>query len=297
MPGKLNNDYGMLTRLPVTRWSRSPRPFIKWAGGKSQLLDDLARYFPHRFSTYFEPFLGGGAVFFYLVEKRPSFHAVLSDLNKELIDTYRVIKGSVEELINLLKAHKTNYHRSPKEYYYKIRNIDPTDIVERAARLIFLNKTCYNGLYRVNKQGKFNVPFGRYKNPEVYNSENLRVISQVLNYTDAELLTLDFQKATENAKKDDFIYFDPPYQPVSATASFTSYTNSGFPFEEQGRLADWFRELDKRGCKVLLSNSDSKEIRAIYAGYRIKTVAANRAISCKGDKRKGYTELIISNYK
>jgi DNA adenine methylase len=240
--------------------------------------------------------LGGGAVFFHLVENRSPFRVVLSDLNEELINTYRIIRDEVEALIESLRVHKSNYRRQPKKYYYEVRDQEPEEPVEMAARLLFLNKTCYNGLYRVNRKGKFNVPFGKYKNPEIYDPENLRLVSKVLKFSNAQLLAQDYQKTTENAGKGDFVYFDPPYQPVSSTASFTSYTNSGFSLQEQKRLGNWFRELDKRGCKILLSNSDTEEIRDIYGGYYIKTVAVMRAISCKGNTRKGHTELIISNF-
>jgi DNA adenine methylase len=287
----------VIERLPIVPWRRSPRPFVKWAGGKGQLLPTLEQYFPTHFSTYYEPFLGGGAVFFYIVERRPRFTAILSDINEELITAYHVVKEKVEQLIKLLENHKAQYKLAPEKYYYKVREQDPTDEVEKTARLIFLDKTCYNGLYRVNKEGKFNVPFGRYKDPKVAGKENLRIVSQVLNWTNAKILPKDYQEATKDARKGDFIYFDPPYQPVSSTASFTSYTNSGFSFEEQKRLGNWFTELDKRGCQILLSNSDTKEIWDIYEGYQIETVAAMRAISCKGDKRKGHTELIICNYE
>lgn len=295
MSEKIFNEREILEKLPLSRWNRSPRPFLKWAGGKTQLLKDLEKFFPKQFSTYYEPFLGGGAVFFHLVENRPPFKAILSDLNEELINTFGVVKDRVEDLITLLKIHKTKYKREPKEYYYRIRELELEDAVERAVRLVFLNKTCYNGLYRVNKEGKFNVPFGKYKNPEIYDPENLRTVSQVLRFSRAELVAQDYQEATKNARKGDFIYFDPPYQPVSSTASFTGYTNAGFSFEEQKRLGNWFRELDGRECQILLSNSDTKEVRDIYEGYHIKTVAAMRAISCKGDRRGGHTELTICN--
>ncbi len=276
---------------------KSPRPFVKWAGGKSQLLESLKSHFPKDFGTYYEPFLGGGAVFFYLVGKRPHFNAVLSDVNAELITTYRVIKEKVDSLIMNLEEHRLNYRMEPKDYFYKVRAEEPKDDVERVARLLFLNRTCYNGLYRVNSKGKFNVPFGQYKNPKIVDKENLRKVSEVLRESNAELLSVDYHEATKDAKEGDFIYFDPPYQPLSITASFTSYTNSGFSIQDQERLGKWFRELDKRGCQILLSNSDTKEVRRIYEGYEIRQVQALRAINCKGNQRKGHTELIINNLK
>jgi DNA adenine methylase len=282
--------------LPKIPWSRSPRPFVKWAGGKGQLLKALEHHFPHDFRTYYEPFLGGGAVFFHLVKTRHRFSAVLSDINEELITAYRVVKEQVKELIQELSNHKAQYHMAPKEYYYHVRDaLEVTTDIQKAARLIFLNKTCYNGLYRVNKEGKFNVPFGRYKNPKICDKSNLRTVSKVLNWSKARLLATDFQEATRDAGEHDFIYFDPPYQPVSDTASFTSYTHSGFPEEEQKRLCRWFRQLDKQGCQIVLSNSNTAVIENLYEGYTIQEVEAMRAISCKGNKRTGHTELIITN--
>jgi len=282
-----------LSTVPVTR---SPRPFVKWAGGKGQLLQQLKQYFPRSFSTYREPFLGGGAVFFSLVESRPRFNAVLSDVNVELINAYDVVKNRVQELINELLFHEARYKLAPKQHYYRVRDEEPSDDVERAARLIFLNRTCYNGLYRVNKAGRFNVPFGRYKNPTICDRENLLAVSQVLRWSNAKLLAADYRQATKDAENGDFVYFDPPYQPVSATANFTSYTNSGFSFNDQLQLGDWFKELDKRSCRILLSNSAMEEVRKIYAEYRIQEVEAVHAISCKAERRKGHSELVITNY-
>jgi DNA adenine methylase len=283
-------------RLPSVPEARSPRPFVKWAGGKGQLLQQLKRCFPRYFPTYYEPFLGGGAVFFHLVEDRPHFNAVLSDINKELINAYAIVKSNVEDLIKQLRCHAARYKLAPKEYYYHVRSEEPLDNVERAARLIFLNRTCYNGLYRVNKMGEFNVPFGRYKNPTICDEENLLAVSHVLRWSNAKLLAVDYIEATKDAKRGDFIYFDPPYQPVSVTANFTSYTDSGFSLNDQMQLGDRFKELSRRGCKVLLSNSNTEEVRKIYQGYHLQKVEALRAISCKADSRKGHTELIINNY-
>ncbi len=282
--------------LQTVPWTKPPRPFVKWAGGKSQLLDRLEQYFPKNFDTYYEPFLGGGAVFFHLVNTRPKFNAVLSDVNKELMSTYVVIKNEVEDLIPLLKEHRVKYRSDPKTYFYKVRASEPSLSVERAARLIFLNKTCFNGLYRVNKSGKFNVPCGWFLNPSILDEENLRSVSAALCWSNAKILSQDFQDATKNAKKGDFVYFDPPYNPKSVTASFTSYTEGGFGKEDQERLNQWSTELSNRGCDVLLSNSDTPEIHALYKDYHIEPVSAMRAINCKGNGRRGHTELIISKY-
>jgi DNA adenine methylase len=279
----------------MTHWTERPQPFLKWAGGKSQMLRNLGEHFPRHFSKYYEPFLGGGAVFFRLVERYPPFDAVLSDCNEELINAYEVVKTHVEQLVETLKIHEVNYVRQAKDYYYQVRKERPFCSVERAARLIFLNKTCYNGLYRVNRKSEFNVPFGRYENPRILDEENLRKVSRILNLTNAKVLTADYQDATKDASNGDFIYFDPPYQPVSSTANFTSYTHTGFSLDEQKRLGVWFKELDRRGCTVLLSNSDTTEVRDIYSGYNLETVPAVRVISCKGNKRKDHSELIICN--
>ena len=296
MSGKVQSEDRIMKRLPSFPWARSPRPFVKWAGGKGQLLQQLEQCIPERFSTYYEPFLGGGAVFFYLVERRACFNAILSDINTELINAYDVVKNGVEALIGELGRHEAKYKLAPKDYYYQVRAEEPSDDVGNAARLIFLNRTCYNGLYRVNRMGRFNVPFGRYENPTICDEENLLTINQVLHWSSAKLLAVDYREATKDAGKGDFVYLDPPYQPVSATANFTSYTDSGFSFDDQIRLGDWFRELDRRGCRVLLSNSSNGKVRRIYRGYSVQEVEVLRAISCKADRRKGHTELIVSNH-
>ncbi len=285
-----------MKRSPVGFSSKSLHPFVKWAGGKGQLLPELSAYTPEKFQTYFEPFLGGGAFFFQLVKLKPGFKAVLSDTNADLIDAYQIVKGNVEKLIPLLLDHKIRYTRSPKKYYYEIRDSGPRNKIEKAARLIFLNKTCYNGLYRVNRRGKFNVPLGRYKNPNICDEENLRAVSHVLKLIDAQLLVADYKNATEKAVENDFVYFDPPYQPLSPTANFTSYTNHGFTVEDQGNLFSVFEKLDKRKCKVLLSNSDVSKIKKMYSSFKITRVQALRAINCTGNGRMGHTELLISNY-
>jgi DNA adenine methylase len=246
---------------------------------------------------YFEPFLGGGALFFHLVEGRHQFSAALSDVNEELINTYRVVRNRVEDLIMELQTHKTRYRETPEEYYYETRAKEFQDDVRKAARLIFLNKTCYNGLYRVNRDGEFNVPFGTHKNPRICDRNNLRAASQALRLSKAELVAADYLEATKEADKGDFVYFDPPYQPSSSTAYFTSYTESGFSLEEQERLRDWFEELDNRGCQIVLSNSDTKEIADLYKQHYIQKAQAPRTIGCRGERRKGYKELIIRNFK
>ncbi len=281
---------GPIQALP---WNKEPRPFVKWAGGKGQLLERLGRHFPKDFGTYYEPFLGGGAVFFHLIHNHPKFDAVLSDTNAELITTYQVIKDQVDDLIELLKTHRANYRIAPEDYYYSVRATEPQGDIEKAARLIFLNKTCFNGLYRVNSKGKFNVPCGWFLDPSIFDEQNLQAVSAVLRWSNARLLVADYRQATKDAKAGDFIYFDPPYLPKSPTSSFTCYTAGGFTIADQKRLASWSIELSQRGCRILLSNSDTPEIHEIYKNHKIELVQVLRAINCKGDQRKGHTELII----
>ena len=265
------------------------RPFVKWAGGKGQLLTALDWLLPPRFSAYHEPFLGGGAVFFHL---RPSA-AYLSDQNEELINTYRIVRDQVEELLISLGKHKNE-----RDYYYSIRALDPQDLdrVERASRFIYLNKTCYNGLYRVNKQGRFNVPFGKYKNPRYADADNLRAASAALQHARV-LEVADFSQTLKRAGAGDFIYFDPPYVPVSETARFTSYTADSFGLRDQIRLHHVFTQLDQMGCYVMLSNSDTPTIRELYRGFRCETVKAHRFINSNKHRRGHVTEVVVVNYE
>ncbi len=267
-----------------------PRPFIKWVGGKRQLISQMTTYFPKTFNKYIEPFVGGGAVFFYLLPQK----AVLIDNNPELINAYQVIKHKVEDLIESLRVHKND-----KDYFYNIRAIDrePSfrnlDKVERASRTIFLNKTCYNGLYRVNKKNQFNTPFGRYKNPKICDSLNLRAVNVALRNTTIHLG--DFGDCLSSAQAGDFVYMDCPYHPVSDTANFTSYTSDDFGIAEQKRLSRVFRHLDKKGCTVILSNSYTPFILELYQDFTIHTVHANRAVNCDPSKRGKIREVLIAN--
>ncbi|HEY7696522.1 MAG TPA: DNA adenine methylase [Nitrososphaeraceae archaeon] len=272
-------------------------PFVKWAGGKSQLIPQIIRLIPLRFARYFEPFLGGGAIFFQLAS--PNRNAFLSDINYELINAYKVIKTHVEELIPELIYHQNEYNKSPKKYYYHLRDsISSMNKINKAARFIALNKTCYNGLYRVNKRGLFNVPIGRYKNPLICDTDNLRKMSVVLKRSGSFLEVSDYKKILEKAQRDDFVYLDPPFYPISNTANFTSYTNNGFSLEDQKELATIFTELTGKGCKVLLSNSNTEEIRRLYSNYSHLTqvINVNRSINAVASKRVGHTELLIRNY-
>ena len=278
-------------------------PFVKWAGGKTQLLPELERYIPDKFTRYYEPFLGGGAFFFYLVSsKQLNFTPYLSDVNKELINAYRIIKDDVEALIELLRIHEKGYKVNPNEYYYKLRaESKPLTDVESAARFITLNKTCYNGLHRVNGDGLFNVPIGKFKkSPLICDAENLRNVSMALRHTNAHLLVSNYQKILELAREDDFIYVDPPYKPTSLSANFTSYTRDGFADKDQIALYETFKKLDRKGCKILLSNSDTPFIRELYGDFKEYTSQVSgvlRAINCKAAKRSGHMELLIRNYE
>lgn len=270
---------------------RRVTPFLKWAGGKSQLLNSFQEYFPENFKHYFEPFTGGAAVFFHLRSNRAKFQAELSDLNSELINCYTVIRDDLDSLIEDLQKHKNE-----EEYFYKIRATDPDSLsaTERASRLIYLNKTCFNGLYRVNSKGRFNVPFGFYKNPSTCNETNLRACQKALQNT--ELNCNPFEHVLKKARKGDFVYFDPPYHPLTSTSNFTSYTKNSFSAEDQQRLAETFAELDKRGCYLMLSNSDCPFIRGLYESFRVETVYAMRAINCKAQGRGRISEVLVLNY-
>jgi len=267
--------------------------FVKWAGGKNQLLEQFRNLYPKKIQGYFEPFLGGGAVFFYIKENHSPKSIHLSDTNSELINCYEVVKNNPDALIELLKSHKSKHS---KEYYYTIRKQDPNQLssIEAAARFIYLNKTCFNGLYRVNSEGKFNVPIGKYKNPGILNEKTIREASELLQ--GVKLNSEPFEKIVSKANKGDFIYLDPPYLPLSKTSSFTGYTKDSFLEKDQKRLAEVFKVLDKKGCLLMLSNSDHPLIRRFYSGYRIETVKAGRAICCDPAKRGKITELVVLNY-
>lgn len=270
-----------------------PRPFLKWAGGKTQLADALLERRPAHFNVYHEPFVGSGALFFRLFREGLIRHAVLSDINAELIDTYLAIRDYVTEVIHILSEFPYS-----KEFYYKLRAQDPwaLSLPERAARMIYLNKTGYNGLYRVNRRGQFNVPFGRYKSPKYLDPENLLAVSQALQKV--EIICTSFETVVERAKPGDWVYFDPPYVPVSSTANFTAYYADGFGLRDQERLRDICVALTQSDVYVMVSNSDTMVVRSLYASslFVMDEVWANRAINCNGAKRGKITELVITNY-
>jgi len=275
-----------------------PKPFVKWAGGKRQLIPILNENLPPSMGTYFEPFLGGGALLFHILVERSGQRCGISDLNSDLVLAYTTIRDKPEELIVSLKNHSKNYQKNSKSYYYTVRDTNPRSAIEKTSRLLFLNRTCFNGLYRVNKKGKFNVPLGRYTNPNIVNEENIRSVSQVLQSHRVSIKCRDFGAVLEEVKKHDLVYFDPPYQPVSDTANFTSYTNNSFTSEDLKRLANLCLKLDSKGCKVILSNSFSHEVADMFTEkqWKIKKIAANRSINSNSKKRTGHFELLIKNY-
>lgn len=273
--------------------SKLVQPVLKWVGGKRQLLSEIKKYIPKGNYKYYEPFIGGGAVFFDLQPKK----GVINDFNEELINVYIVIRDELEELLEELKKHEIT-----EEYYYKIRAIDRTEEyknwsnVKKASRFIYLNKTCFNGLYRVNSSGYFNTPFGRYKNPNVVNETGLKAVNKYLNENDIKIKCGDYEEALKRIGKNSFVYFDPPYDPISDSSNFTGYTAGGFNREEQKRLKNLCDKLDKKGIKFLLSNSNTEFIRNLYEGYDIIIVNANRAINSNGNKRGEVEEVLIKNY-
>ncbi len=273
-----------------------PRPFLKWAGGKRQLLPVLRAHLPANWQTlrYYEPFLGAGALLFSLSPRR----AVVNDANQQLIQTYQALKQSCEEVIALLEEHR-EYHC--QEYYYQIREMDRDSGFEalpaavKAARLIYLNKTCFNGLHRVNNQGWFNVPYGRYVNPAICEADVLRSVGDYLRRNNITLRSGDFAAAVRGARRDSFVYFDPPYHSPD-NANFTSYQANTFGETEQRRLRDTFAALTRRGVPCLLSNSDTAFIRHLYDGYHIDTIQARRAINSDATQRGAVNEVLIWNW-
>ena len=275
--GKLNDE--QLAMPFVVPKRLEAQPFLKWAGGKASLLRQLEEFFPHEMDRYIEPFLGGGAIFFHLKHRFPDMRALLRDSNKELINCYRVVRDRPEELMLLLDLHAEAFHEKGADYFYRIRKQhDLTDDLARAARTIFLNKTCFNGLWRVNARGEFNTPVGSNKTPNLYSRENLAAASAALQ--DAQLEAQDFRKTLDEARRDDFIYFDPPYLPISAFSDFKRYTLDQFREADQVELARVFRELDAKGCHVVLSNSEHPRTRELSAGFPIHVVSAPRLINC-----------------
>lgn len=266
--------------------------FVKWAGGKKQLLAQFKPYFPKRINRYFDPFVGGGAIAFYIIKHYKPKEIFISDINEELINAYEVIRDEPEKLIKLLKKYKKNHN---KEYYYKIRALSPKTLskIERAGRFIYLNKTCFNGLYRVNSKDGFNVPIGSSKNPLICPEHDLREISKLLK--NARIEVRQFYEIEKDVRKGDFVYFDPPYYPLKK-GGFTTYAKDNFLEKEQVRLKELFEKLDKKGAKVMLSNSDTDFIKNLYRKYKIEVVRANRMINCDATKRGKINEVVVTNY-
>jgi DNA adenine methylase len=301
----------------------SARPFLKWAGGKTQLLGEFNKRLPKELKTgeitkYAEPFIGGGAVFFSLNQKFSFEQCTICDANEELILAYRVIKKSVKQLIDKLEILESEYlakdEKNRELLYYEVRDVFNRRLpemnfqkygpgwVERAAWIIFLNHTCFNGLFRVNRKGEFNVPFGKYKNPEILNENNLNDVATLLKTT--RLVLGDFTECKKFVDEASFVYFDPPYRPLNQTSSFTSYSKEGFSDTDQVRLGEFFKELDKKGAKIMLSNSDPRNENPadtffddLFSDYKIERVPAKRMINSNGARRGEINELIITNYR
>lgn len=277
--------------IVVATGSSTARPFIKWVGGKTKLLPTLLARLPRAVTRYHEPFLGGGALFFATAPQT----ALLSDVNADLIATYETVRDDVQSVIanlrHLSRGHdEACYYRERERYNARSHK----SRAERAAQFIYLNKTCFNGLYRVNRRGEFNVPMGRYTNPNIADAETLLAASQALR--SADLRCTPFESLLSEARPGDFVYMDPPYEPLSRTANFTSYAQDGFSQEKQTELRNVFRELDRRGAKLMLSNSDVPFIRELYRGYEIERVFAPRAVSCDAKSRGPVSEVVVRNY-
>ena len=273
-----------------------PKPFVKWAGGKRQILDKLKKYVPLEFNTYYEPFVGGGALLFELTPKR----AVINDSNQELMNVYKVLLD-YEEFAKMCKELNKHERSHSEEYYYKIRDLD-RDLkkyqklanYQKAARTIYLNKACFNGLYRVNSKGLFNVPFNKKNKVSTYDASNLLLVHTYFVNNDVKIMSIDFEKCVENCQENDFVYFDPPYDTFNN--SFTNYTEEGFTRKDQERLFKTFQKLDQKGVKVMLSNHNTDFIKELYKDYNFHVITAKRNINSKGNKRGLVEEVIITNY-
>ena len=274
-------------------------PVLKWVGGKRQLISDIEPLIPKRISTYVEPFIGGGAVLFHLQPKK----AIINDYNQELMNVYQVIKDDSDGLIEVLKKHKV---LDSEDYFYEIRSLDRSEDyekmsdVEKAGRIIYLNKTCFNGLFRVNRAGFFNTPYGKYKDPSIVNEVTIRAISNYFNSANVKFLTGDYKEALKRLRRGAFVYFDPPYMPISYSYNFTGYTEIGFDYEKQVELRDECLKLHNKGIKFLQSNSYTPEILELYSDssvFNIKIVQAKRNINSQSDKRGEISEVLIYNYE
>jgi DNA adenine methylase len=264
-------------------------PVLKWAGGKRQLLPQILARLPAQISTYFEPFVGGGAVFFALAGEQRFERAVLGDSNPNLVAVYQALKEQPERVIERLRRYQKDHNESE---YYRVRDKNPRSLVEKAARVIYLNKTGFNGLYRVNRSGEFNVPFGRYENPRILNEPRLWAVHEAL--AKVQIENVDFEEICKRAGKRDAVYLDPPYLPVSATASFAEYHAVPFGLDEHKRLAKVFAQLAKRGVCAVLSNSHTPDTEKLFGGHRLEIVAARRSINSDHTRRGPVGEILVS---
>ncbi|GAB6636284.1 DNA adenine methylase [Streptococcus uberis] len=285
----------MVKPFTETPERQEAKPFTKWTGGKRQLIPQLREYLPEKYNRYFEPFVGGGALLFELQPEQ----AVINDFNSELINAYKVIRDNPEELVSILKEHQLN---NSKEYYLELRETDRNgkletfSKIEKAARILYMLRVNFNGLYRVNSKGQFNVPYGRYKNPKIVDENNIYNVSHYLKSNEIEILNGDFEDSVRDASEGDLVYFDPPYIPLNKTSDFTSYTSDGFGMNEQIRLCELMHELTERGVKVILSNSSAPIVYEMYHGFNINTVKATRMINSIASKRGKINEVIITNF-
>ncbi len=278
-------------------------PFVKWVGGKTRLLEQLEPLLPREIARYAEPFVGGGAMFFHLRGQGRLQHAALTDANRDVVTAYRVISEDVELLIDALHLHERRYLQHDADgraaYFYRVRERHPVDVamddIERASRMLFLNRTCFNGLWRENKAGRFNTPHGRYARPQIVQADKLRAAAGALR--DVHVEERDFRRLPELVREHDidFVYLDPPYHPISATSAFNAYAGGGFSARAQRELGEVCRELDRMGVRIMLSNSDCELIRKIYKGFDIQVVKAPRAVNCRGDRRGDVDEVVVRN--
>jgi len=285
MPRRTSDAPSRFAPLPTA--PLSPAPLLKWAGGKRQLVEVITASLPEAIDTYYEPFVGGGAIFFALAAERRFRRAVLSDQNSELIETYVAVRDDVDAVLGELSLLPHS-----EEDYYRIRASAPRKAARRAARMIYLNRTGYNGLYRVNRSGQFNVPFGRYVAPNICDEGRLRAVARAL--TGVELLVTDFDHVEDTARRGDAVYFDPPYAPVSPTARFAEYHHVPFDAAAHARLAQVFGSLCRRGVATLLSNSDVALTRDLFGAFSIRSVPARRSINSKADARGPVSEILVS---
>ena len=316
IPGNAEKPIDARSLRYIETQGKAVKPFLKWAGGKGQLLKEIGKYYPFEngeITKYAEPFVGGGAVLFDILSKYDLEEIYISDINAELINTYRIIRDDIDELIELLAKYRSEYipfDKEERKNYYMVKrarfndlkvNGDETINIEKAALMIFLNKTCFNGLYRVNKKGLFNVPMGAYKNPMICDERNLRAVSKKLQ--NVTIVCGDYRKSVDFIDNKTFVYFDPPYRPITDTASFTAYTENLFNDGEQIELAKFVELIHKKGAKVVVSNSDPKNSNTddnffddIYSSHKIKRVEATRMINCNSEARGKIKELLISNF-